>query len=219
MSTTDPEPTHLDHRPPQPHFLYLDDHGSSASDDADASGIVLAIRVLFQVSGLGSFTANGSNTANGDSELWVRPGTLLRLAATAGPHHRFTHWTLNGLPGGFEPTRNVAAKAGLTIQAVFTPVDSLAGSDDTRSIIHGWELKGPGKSSTSTAPQGIGEVKFTNSRESDFDVEFFLNDQQLGLLGPGRNHTVSCRPGDRAKVKSGLDAKTGKRSVGVFAYT
>ncbi len=83
---------------------------------------VLAVRMYFEVQGFGSFKANHFNTAIGHTSGWFKPGTGVQLIATAGPGHKFSHWTMNGNFGGNNPRHRTGTIRGLKIRAVF--VDS-----------------------------------------------------------------------------------------------
>jgi len=90
------------------------------SEGAAKAGGVISVRIYLEVEGFGSFRAGPFNTAAGHSSGWVKPGAMLSLRASAAPGWKFSHWTLNGLFAGTNPSSQASARAGLKIKAYFT---------------------------------------------------------------------------------------------------
>lgn len=179
--------------------------------DARAGGVI-AVRIFFKVSGPGSFTAGSFNTANGATNAWVRPGQSLTLAAHPASGATFDHWELNGQWAGDARERTVGASRGLEIKAVFQRARA---TRESRGYHDTWTLTGPDSEYEGYVHEGYTELTYVNDGP-DMSVEMWLNDRQLGSIGPGTSHTVPCEHRDVPKVIASPAAKPGDVANGEF---
>lgn len=191
---------------------------SGGNEEALPSRPIL-VRVFLSVSGRGSFRFGPLDTAKGDVSGFLAR-RVVRASARPAPGHRLELWTLNGQFAGTDGTIRVLPKAGLRVEARFEPIpDEEEESEGRGDVIDGWELNGPGDEDRSVAPSDARRVKFSNQRSSKFSVDMILDGSQLGSIGPGTSHTVSCRPNAKAAVRSGASAEPGQRASGAFRFT
>lgn len=140
---------------PKPGYVFLrwTENGSPVGTAASHSFTLAAAKTLtavfaagFNVTATPSLPEGGTVSGSGG----YGTGTTATLSATPAPGYRFTGWTENGAPAGFEPTVSVTASSARNLVALFEliiPVVATASTaGDGLSLewpadLPGWQLQ------------------------------------------------------------------------------